>query len=256
MLRLFEEKILFHECRKRRLNARRATESMSGANIGRQQLAAALEDDGAQDRALRQGQSLPHCFEHRVLLREQARERGMKMLEAHLPAACGPHVVPGFVSEALDVVWEVACEVDDRSTEARLGSNPAAYEAPLDEVGEHGWRNLLEAYHRSRFVERAARADHFFHQTRFRAREDITDVPLLLRGGAQRVLDIAAVEPVNGLKFVERDDDGAFPVGGQTPGKIEDFVGQAIHFSSRPNGGKADREVAIGLVPQLRPAYW
>ena len=181
MLCLFEEEILFHQCRKRRLNARRAAESVPGANIGRQQLTPALEDDGAQDGALRQGQSLPHCFEHRVLLREQARERGMKMLKA------SPSGLAARTSSQVSWArrWTSYGRLPARSTTAapRPGSTRIPlHEPPLDEVGEHGRRNLLEAYHRSRLVERTARADHFFHQTRFRAREDITDVPLLLRG--------------------------------------------------------------------------
>ena len=78
-------------------------------------------------------------------------------------------------------------------------------------------------------------------------------MPLLLSGGAQRVLDAAAVERVDGLEFVERDDDRAFPVGGKPSGQLEDFVGQAIDVSGRSNSGKADREMAVGLEAQLRP---
>ena len=58
----------------------------------------------------------------------------------------------------------------------------------------------------------------------------------MLRGGAQRVLDAAAVEAVDRLELVERDDDGALPFGGQPAGQREDLVGQPV-------------DVAVGRAP-------
>ena len=55
---------------------------MTRARVRRQQLAAALQHDGAQHRALRQRQPLPDRLEHRLLLGEQPRERRVQMRRA------------------------------------------------------------------------------------------------------------------------------------------------------------------------------
>ena len=54
---------------------------MALADVGRQQLAALLEDDGAQHGALRQRQPLPERFEHRLLLGEQAAQGAVEIVE-------------------------------------------------------------------------------------------------------------------------------------------------------------------------------
>ena len=48
-------------------------------------------------------------------------------------AAGGAHVVPGFVRQALDVVGQVAGQIDDRGAEAGLRLDAALGEARLDE---------------------------------------------------------------------------------------------------------------------------
>ena len=85
----------------------------------------------------------------------------------------------------------------------------------LDEGGEDVGGNLLEAHHRARLVERPLRPDHLLHQARLRAGEHVADLALLLRRGSQRVLDAAAVEAVDRLELVERDDDRSLLLGRQ-----------------------------------------
>ena len=131
-----------------------------------------------------------------VLLREQPRQRGVQVVERRALAGGGPHVVPGFVRQALDVVGQVAGQVDDRGAEPFLRLDPALGEASIDGLGEDVAGNLVEPHHRARLVERAARADHLLHQAGLGAGEHVADAPLLLGRGAQRVLDAAAVEAV------------------------------------------------------------
>ena len=118
-------------------------------------------------------------------------------------------------------------------------------------------RNLLEPHHRAGLVERAARADHLLHQARLGAGEHVADLPLMLRRGAQRVLDAAAVEAVDRLELVERDDDRALALGGQPAGQREDLVGQPVDVARgrapaerRPRSGRRPR--CVGLVADLR----
>ena len=115
----------------RRLDARRAAQPMARAHVGRQQLAAVLEHDGAQHRALRQRQPLPDGLEHRVLLGEQPRQRRVQVVERRPSSARRAHVVPGFVREPLHVVGQVAGEIDDRGAEARLRADAALARSAL-----------------------------------------------------------------------------------------------------------------------------
>ena len=96
-----------------------------------------------------------------------------------------------------------------------LGADPALAELRLDEVRKDVGRNFLQAHHRPGFVERTPRADHLFHQARFRPGEYVADLALLLCRGPQCVLDAAAVEAIDGLKLVEGHDDGSLLFGRQ-----------------------------------------
>src|SRR6187402_2155626 len=64
----------------------------------------------------------------------------------------------------------------------------------------------------------------------------------MLGGRAQRMFDAAAVETVDRLELVERDDDGALALAGELTGKQEDFVGEAIHIACGRHLRKCDRE--------------
>ena len=97
---------------------------MAGARVGRQQLASALEHDGAERATLRQREPLPDGLEERVLLGEQPRQRGVQMIEAALRPPAAAHVVPGLVREPLNVVGQVAGELHDRRAEARFRLMP------------------------------------------------------------------------------------------------------------------------------------
>ena len=59
---------------------------MALANLSRQQLSPILENDRAQHGALRERQSLPHRFEHRLLFREQPQQRRVQIVEGCAPA--------------------------------------------------------------------------------------------------------------------------------------------------------------------------
>src|SRR5688500_15046838 len=132
LLPLLEQQVLLHEGRQRRLNARRAAKAVPRADVGRQKLAAALKNDGANDRALRKRQSLPDRLEQRVLLRKKASKRAMQLLEARFPATRRFHVVPGFVRETLDIVGEIPRKVDDGGAQPGLGADGGARESRFD----------------------------------------------------------------------------------------------------------------------------
>ena len=118
-------------------------------------------------------------------------------------------------------------------------------------AGEDVRRDLVEPHDRAGLVEGPLGSDHLLHQARLRAGEDVADLPLMLRGGAQRVLDAAAVEGVDGLELVERHDDGALPFGRQLAGQREDLVGQPIHVAFAVDHRKRDREPAGPGDPRL-----
>ena len=112
--------------------------------------------------------------------------------------------------------------------------SPASARIPLfpnlrfDEPGENVRGDLLKTHHRPGFVERPLRADHLFHQARLGAGENVADLTLLLGGRSQRVLDAAAVEGIDRLELVQRDDNGAFLFRSESAGQREDLVRQAI----------------------------
>src|ERR1041385_1242681 len=142
---------------------------------------------------------------------------------------------------------------------ARPGSGlMPVLKASVDEVGEERARNLVQSQNRSGLVERAPRSDHLFHQARFGSREYIPDLALMLRGGAQRMLDAAAVEAVDRLKLVECDDHRALALGGELARKREDVIGEAIDIARRRRMRERHRESAearfFRLVANLRPA--
>ena len=117
-------------------------------------------------------------------------------------------------------------------------------------------RNFLEAHHRARFVERPFRSEHPFHQAGLGPREHVADAALMLHRGAQRVLDTAAVESVDGLKLVERDDDARLAQIAEAPGQREHLGGEARDVAIGPGGGELHRHPhrsrRVGLDPQLR----
>ena len=207
MIVFARNEVVAHQCRQRSLNRRRPAEAIARADVGRQQFAAVLDHHGAQHRALREGQPLPDRLEHRLLLGEQAPQRLMQVVERRATSAARAHFVPRLVREALDVVRQVAGEIDDRGAEPRLGLEPGSREACVDEVGELAGRDLVEAHDWAGLVERPLRPEHPLHEARLGSREDVADVALMLHGGTHRVLDRAAIESGDCLEFVERDHE-------------------------------------------------
>src|SRR5687767_8334824 len=153
---------------------------MPGPHIRRHQLASFLYHQGAQYRALRQRQPLPRFLEHGLLLAEQSRQRGMKIVDTGDLASGRPDVIPRFMGEPLDVERYVCGELDDRLAEPRLGANAAALEARFDERRKVLGIDLLQPQHRASLVEGPPRAEHALHQRWLRAGEDVTDLPLVL----------------------------------------------------------------------------
>src|SRR5687768_14317546 len=146
------------------------------------------------------------------------------MLERDFATAGGTQVVPGFMGQPLHVVRKVAGEVDNRGADARLRADAASGETGLDELGEQWPRNLVEPHHRPCLVEGPPWSNHLVHQAGFGTGEDVSDFPLLLRGGAERMLDRSAVEAFDSLKLVERHDHRALSLRGETAGKRKNLV--------------------------------
>src|SRR5262245_26336406 len=88
----------------RGLNGGRAPQALPCSDVSRQQLLSLLENDGPQDGSLREGQTFPHDFEHRLLFGEKAMEGSVKVVERGTAAAAGANLVPGLVGEPLYVV--------------------------------------------------------------------------------------------------------------------------------------------------------
>jgi len=101
-------------------------------------LTTSLQHDRAQRRALLQRQWLPARFEDRLLLGQQPRQRSVKILERRLPRPLRAHIVPRFMREALDVVRQVAGELDDRVRDAVFRFHARLGEPLRDEIGEQG----------------------------------------------------------------------------------------------------------------------
>ena len=171
--------------------------------------------------------------------------------------AVGAGVVPQLVREALHVVRQVAGELDDRLAEAGRALDAACAHARLDERRESIRRDPSEPYDRSGLVERPAPAEHALHERRLRAGKDVADVALHLDGGAQRMLDAAAVEGGNRLELVERDGQLAAAAVGDPAGQREDLLRQPRHVAvaARRRERHGERSLAgrRAIDPHFRP---
>ena len=69
----------------------------------------------------------------------------------------GAHLVPGLVRQPLDVVGQVAGELDDGRAQAGLGRDARAREPRVDGRGEFVGGNLVEPHDGAGLVERPLR---------------------------------------------------------------------------------------------------
>ena len=215
------------------------------ARVRRQQLPAFLEHDRPQHAPLRQRQSLPRRFEQRVLLGQQPAQRLVKIVERCPPPAAHPHLVPRFVCQPLHVIWQVPGELDDRGAQTRLRLDARSLKMAVDEGGEFLSRDPLEANDRARPCRTAARGPSI-RSIRLGSEPANTypTVSLMLHGGAQRVLDRAAVEAADRLKLVEGDDHRPASRVGEPRGKGEDLLREARDVAIRSDAWKGDAERA------------
>ncbi len=191
--------------------------------------------------ALRQRQPLPDGLEHRLLLApaagpaSRADGRGRpcgRPPPARRPMSRAPAAARRRAGCRPDRRWR------RRGRPRRL--MPLLAKRASMNAANMSARNLLEPHHRAGLVERPPRADHLLHQARLGAGEDVADLALVLRRGAQRVLDAAAVEAVDGLELVERDDDRTLARGGEPAGQGEDLGGEAADVAlASGRSGKA-----------------
>ena len=214
------------------------------ACVRRQQFPAFLEHHRPQHAPLRQRQSLPRRFEQRVLLGQQPAQRLVKILERRPPPAAHPHLVPRFVRQTLDVIWQVPGEVDDGGAQTRLRLDARSLKMAVDEGCEFLGRDALEANDRSGLVERPPRAEHPLHQAGLRAGEHVSDRSLMLHGGAQGMLDRPAVEAADRLKLVEGDDHRPASRVGEPRGKGEDLLRETRDVAIRSDAWKGDADRA------------
>src|SRR5688572_13016136 len=151
----------------------------------------------------------------------------MQIVERRAASARPLHFVPGLVRKPLDVVRQVARQLDDRRAEALAWAETRAAEARVDERGKLVGRDLLESKHRAGLVEGAPWPEHPFHEAGLRAGEHVADLALMLDRGAHRVLHGSAVEASDRLELVERHDDLATARVRQPRRELEDFLRQA-----------------------------
>ena len=143
----------------------------------------------------------------------------MEIVERGAALAGGAQLVPGFVGKALDIVRQVAGELDDCGTQPGLGRDARALEFRVDGRGKFVGGNLVQPHDGAGLVERAPGTEHPFHQARLRSGKDVAHVALMLHGGAQRVLHGPAVEAGDRLELVERDDDLAPRISARRAGR-------------------------------------
>ena len=129
----------------------------------------------------------------------------MQILDRRSTSAGPAHFVPRLVRQPLDVVREVAGQVDDCGSKLGLRRDAGALEAGVDGCRKFIRRDLAEPHDGAGLVERAPRSEHALHQAWFGPGEHVSDVALVLNGGPQCVLDRSAVEPIDRLELVERD---------------------------------------------------
>ena len=161
-------------------------------------------------------------------------------------AARGRDEIPGFVREPLDVVRQVAGQIDDGGAEAFFGSEAGSAEPFVDPAGEGLGGNPAEPHDGPGLVEGPLRADHLLHQARLGSREHVADLALLLHRGAQRLLDAAAVVGGDRLELVERDREPPVQPVGQPRRQREDVVGEPRGVLGRAHGGERHRHAAAG----------
>ena len=130
---LARDEILAQQRRERSLNTRGAAEPVAKPRLGREQLDAVLEHDGAERGALRERQPLPRRLEQRVLLGQQPPQRLMQIFEPNRPSSRGRRVVPRLVRQALHVVGQITGELDHRGAKAGFRRQSRAPEPRLDE---------------------------------------------------------------------------------------------------------------------------
>src|SRR5262249_4345001 len=217
-----------------------SAETMPRADVSREQLPAILEDHGAQNRSLRQGQTLPHRLKHGVLLCEQTPQRMMQVVEGRPPPGRGTDIVPRLVREALDVVGQVAGQIDDGQAEPTVGTNAGPREPCVDESRELFCWNLVEANDRTCLVEGTPRAEHPFHEARLGSGKYVAHLALALNSAPHHVLDGFAIKACNRLEFIERDHHFAAAFLGQPRGKREDLLGKPRDVAIRADAGKED----------------
>src|SRR3954454_22782099 len=163
---------------------------MTRAHVGAEQLAPFFEHGGTKGAALWHGETLPHGLEHRVVLVEQAPQRRVELIEINAAGTRGARVVPRFMREPLNVVGQVARELDDGCADPRFGPKARLLEPRLEKLGELFGRNPFEPHHRARLVEWTVPREHALHQARLRSRKDVTDLALMLNRGAKGVLHL------------------------------------------------------------------
>ena len=119
----------------------------------------------------------------------------------------------------------------------------------VDEGRELGRIDLLEPHHRPGLVEGPARPEHPLHQGRLGSGEHVADLALILHGGAQRVLDGAAIKGGDRLELVERDGKALLARLGDPARQGEHLGGDTGGIARGPHRGKAEREVRLADLP-------
>jgi len=222
-----------------------------------EELAPVLEHGGPECRALAEREPLPHTLENRLVLAEETLQRFMQVLQPRCASAGSPHIVPHFVCEPLHVVGKIPRQFHDRGAESRRRFDPRGAKPGFDELREPIGRDAIEPHHGTGLVERTAATEHPLHERRLGTGKHVADIPLMLRGGAQRVFDAASVEGGDGLEFVE--GDGHLPAARirDAARQREDFGGQERDVLLRARSGEGDGqgEPAAGLWRGLHPDF-
>src|SRR5689334_2803185 len=157
---LTSQHVVSHERRERGLYAGRPAQAVPRADVGAEQLLALFEHHRPKRAALRHREPLPHRLEDRMVLVQQPPQRRVQVFQANPPRALRPRIVPRFVRQPLDIVGQVAGQLDDRAPQTGVGFEPGLLKLLVDERRKLIRRNSLEAQHRTRLVERPAAAQH------------------------------------------------------------------------------------------------
>src|SRR5437764_782974 len=165
--------------------------------------------------------------------------------------------MPKFVRDTLHIIWDQVGSGYQGFHGVRLQLSPPLPELSSDELFPVARWYFVEKHLGAGFVKRALGGEHFLHQGRLRASENIPNFSLFLNLVAYGIFDRAAVKFRDLLKLVETDRHAKAAVLGQLTRHRKDFWRDRSRVESRSFAkGEADltrRHVVVDIGLHVPP---